>query len=89
MTGTENRVYYVLIRADPAKKDKVRYSSLKERFETYRFYSIVSALIFHGAKRMEAEETARWICRKAKPGDRKVIDPGIVIEVAEDEDRDV
>jgi hypothetical protein len=72
-----------VINAESTDNQKVLFRNLHSRCETWRYSSIVWTLEFHGASRMDAEETALWICRHAKAGDRKVIDPGILIVIEE------
>ena len=55
------------------------------RHEAWRYNSIVETLREYGAKREEAYKTTLWICRHAKPGDKKEIWPNIEIEVTVDD----
>ena len=82
----DGKARFAQIRAVPGKK--IPYGDLKERHETWRYYTILNTLRFHGVQRMEAETTAKWICREAKPGDRREIWPGIEIVIEEDGNAD-
>lgn len=64
----------------------VRYPKDVERFEAWRYHSILLALQFHGAQRFEAEDAAKWACRKAQTGERREVWPGIEIEITEDDE---
>ena len=77
---------YAVIRASPDAKGEVMYPEWTARLATHRYYSILNDLILHGVCRMEAEATTRWICREAKAGDRRVVDPGVEIVIEEEND---
>lgn len=68
-----------VIRAAPGKENRVRYPKVTDRIKTNRYHSVLDALRMHGAQRIEAEETALWVYRKAEEGDRREIWPGIEI----------
>ena len=74
---------FAVIRAVPGAGDKVKYRSVTDRIPTHLYYSLVNAMRMHGAQRLEAEDTAKWICRKALAGDRREIWPGIEILIEE------
>ena len=73
-----------VIRCLPGREG-VKYPSKEERHEAWRYHTILLALQFHGAQRFEAEAAAKWVCRKAEPGDKREIWPGIEITIEEQE----
>lgn len=79
---------YAVIRAVPGASEKVKYRRVTDRVPTYLHFSLVNAMRMHGAQRLEAEDTAKWICRKAVSGDRREIWPGIEIVIVEDGNAD-
>jgi len=81
-------VTVAVIRAAPDKKDLVRYPNVTDRLGSWRYYSVVNALRMHGAQKIEAEETAKWAARSAKPGEKREIWPGIEIVIVEDGNAD-
>lgn len=73
-------VRVAVIRAVPGKK--IPYGNLTERYKVYLYNQIVVDLTFHGASHIDADQAARW-ARRAEPGEKKVIDPGIEITIEE------
>jgi hypothetical protein len=69
-TQTTERSVLVTIRS-PAKT---------VRFDTWRYWEIVAELQMIHTERAEAVEAANW-CLRAKPGDRRELANGIVLEV--------
>ena len=63
----------------------MKYRNFKERIEVHRYHSIFDSIRLHGADRMDADIAARWCRERAKAGDRKVVPPGILIEIEEEE----
>ncbi len=52
------------------------------RFDAWRYWEIVSELQMMHTERADAVEAANW-CLRAKPGDRRELANGIVLEVGE------
>lgn len=60
----------------------------KETLDTWRHWEIVGALLWMGADRLTAYDTAKWI-QQAKPGDTRTVQPGIDIQISEKEKNNV
>lgn len=60
----------------------IKAGSRKETLDAWRYWEIVGALQWMGADRQTAYDTAKILAR-AKPGDRREIQPGITLEVTE------
>ena len=86
MSRSEGPRLYAVVRADPKAGEKVKYRSFKERLEVHRYHGILDSIRLHGADRMDADIAARWCRDRAKAGDRKVVEPGILIEIEEEQD---
>ena len=52
------------------------------RFDTWRYWEIVAELQMIHTDRADAVEAANW-CLRAKPGDRRELVNGIILEVGE------
>ena len=52
------------------------------RFDTWRYWEIVAELQMMHTERADAVEAANW-CLRAKPGNRRELANGIVLEVGE------
>lgn len=52
------------------------------RFDTWRYWEIVAELQMMHTDRADAVEAANW-CLRAKPGERRELANGIVLEVGE------
>ena len=66
----------VLVTIRPPEGEPIQY-------ETWQYHSILNKLREEHATMNESYDTTKWICRKAKPGDKKEIWPGITVEVTE------
>ena len=54
----------------------------KDRHETWQYWENVGTLIWMGAERQTAYDTAKWLM-KAAPGDWRIVEPEIGVEVTE------
>lgn len=81
-----NPILYAYIHAAPGAGKEVKYKDWKSRLRTYRFYSILYDLQLHGVSRMDAEKTATWVCRHAQLGETRQLEPGVIVEIVEDEE---
>lgn len=52
----------------------------KDQHETWKYWENVGTLIYMGAERQTAYDTAKWLMR-AEPGDRRTVEPEILVEV--------
>jgi hypothetical protein len=86
MGRNEGPARIAVIRAVPGKENQVRYAKVRDRIETSRYHSILDALRMHGAQRIEAEDAAKWVYRKAETGETREIWPGIEIVIEEVEE---
>ena len=60
----------------------IRSSAKTVRFDTWRYWEIVAELQMMHTERADAVEAANW-CLRAKPGDKRELANGIVLEVSE------
>lgn len=77
---------YAAISVAPGAKREAKYKGVKSKFRTYLYHSILNDLRTRGVTREIAESASKWASSKAKLGDRKWIEPGILIEIVGVED---
>ena len=74
-------VMYAAISVAPGVRKEAKYKGVKSKFRTYLYYSILNDLRTRGVSRETAETASKWASSKANLGDRKWIEPGILIEI--------